>query len=691
MVFSETLDDTIYQDRTASFSVAAGDTVRLMWRYLSQDKYALFLDNFAITQGTPQPTQYTITVGSNNSAWGTVTGGGTYASGATVTLQAIANSGYHFVEWQDGNQQNPRTITVTGNATYTATFEADANPPQGGDTVSYCGNSELVSAVGNQGGGTFQWGIMLPSGTMNNNYLKSVMLYVLPEQTGNYTLNIYRGGDTEPGTLAHTQTVNFTAGGWQEALLDAPFGLDNQNLWITFTATGTYIMAVCDYTGDLNSNWLNNGGTWAHITDFNLNYSWLIKAVTSQTPPSSFPPPTIAISGQTRLGTGMPYTFTATATDGANVTWTLQGATPATVTGTTATVTWSTPGYYRLIATATNSYGTGHDTLWVEVVDYTVGDTLSYIHGDMHFTNVGTGSASPFSWGIMMPPAFIGNRAQITGIQAGLHEVGTYTLTVYQGGDNAPQTQVATYTFNTTAADTVAGTYFTYTLPTPLAISNSSNLWVVIGSTDLAHPAGTVYHIDDPNSDWTLLNGNWYHLPQLGINGSWEIKILTGAGSTPQPMQYTIMVMSNNDDWGTVTGDGTYDEGATATLTATPATGYHFVSWNDGDTNNPRQVTVMGDATYIATFAANVGIDDVEGTTLALTPNPATDMVTVSGVKAGSNVTLLDVTGHAVFTQAIKQSDNQAITIDVSMLPSGVYFVRVSDGAVTVVRKLIVK
>ena len=155
--------------------------------------------------------------------------------------------------------------------------------------------------------------------------------------------------------------------------------------------------------------------------------------------------------------------------------------------------------------------------------------------------------------------------------------------------------------------------------------------------------------------------------------------------------QYTITVMSNNDDWGTVTGDGTYDEGATATLTATPATGYHFVSWNDGDTNNPRQVTVMGDATYIATFAANVGIDDVEGTTLALTPNPATDMVTVSGVKAGSNVTLLDVTGHAVFTQAIKQSDNQAITIDVSMLPSGVYFVRVSNGAVTVVRKLIVK
>jgi len=65
---------------------------------------------------------YTITVNANNDAWGTVTGGGTYADQATATLTATPNNGYVFVQWQDGNTDNPRTITVTENATYVATF-----------------------------------------------------------------------------------------------------------------------------------------------------------------------------------------------------------------------------------------------------------------------------------------------------------------------------------------------------------------------------------------------------------------------------------------------------------------------------------------------------------------------------------------------------------------------------------------
>lgn len=67
---------------------------------------------------------FTITVNSNNDAWGTVTGAGTYADGATATLSATPKDGYFFVKWQDGNTDNPRTITVTADATYTAEFAA---------------------------------------------------------------------------------------------------------------------------------------------------------------------------------------------------------------------------------------------------------------------------------------------------------------------------------------------------------------------------------------------------------------------------------------------------------------------------------------------------------------------------------------------------------------------------------------
>ena len=46
---------------------------------------------------------FTIKVKANDSSMGTVTGGGKYESGATATLEAVANAGYTFVEWEDGS------------------------------------------------------------------------------------------------------------------------------------------------------------------------------------------------------------------------------------------------------------------------------------------------------------------------------------------------------------------------------------------------------------------------------------------------------------------------------------------------------------------------------------------------------------------------------------------------------------
>lgn len=70
-----------------------------------------------------QINSYTLTVTAGTG--GTVSGGGTYNYGATATLKATPSAGYHFVKWSDGNTNASRTVTVTGNATYTATFEQD--------------------------------------------------------------------------------------------------------------------------------------------------------------------------------------------------------------------------------------------------------------------------------------------------------------------------------------------------------------------------------------------------------------------------------------------------------------------------------------------------------------------------------------------------------------------------------------
>ena len=64
----------------------------------------------------------TITVNATN---GVVGGAGTYILGTTVTLDATANDGYHFAQWSDGNKDNPRSVIVTQDTTFTAEFEVN--------------------------------------------------------------------------------------------------------------------------------------------------------------------------------------------------------------------------------------------------------------------------------------------------------------------------------------------------------------------------------------------------------------------------------------------------------------------------------------------------------------------------------------------------------------------------------------
>ena len=68
---------------------------------------------------------YTVTLSVNNTTMGSVSGGGTYTQGASATISATANSGYHFDHWSDGSMQNPRTLIVTSNISLMAYFEAN--------------------------------------------------------------------------------------------------------------------------------------------------------------------------------------------------------------------------------------------------------------------------------------------------------------------------------------------------------------------------------------------------------------------------------------------------------------------------------------------------------------------------------------------------------------------------------------
>ncbi len=70
----------------------------------------------------------------------------------------------------------------------------------------------------------------------------------------------------------------------------------------------------------------------------------------------------------------------------------------------------------------------------------------------------------------------------------------------------------------------------------------------------------------------------------------------------PSKPIYTVTLSVNDETMGTVAGAGTYENGESATLTATANEGYAFYAWSDGSTENPKTVTV--ETTLEATFYA---------------------------------------------------------------------------------------
>lgn len=108
--------------------------------------------------------QNDLNVNSDNLEMGSVSGGGRYPTGHTRTISATPNTGYYFQEWNDGNTENPRTITLDRDTTFTAYF-------YGSGPTMYA-----VTAVPNNSA----WGSVSGGGNYPEN--TDVVLTAVPEQ-----------------------------------------------------------------------------------------------------------------------------------------------------------------------------------------------------------------------------------------------------------------------------------------------------------------------------------------------------------------------------------------------------------------------------------------------------------------------------------------------------------------------------
>lgn len=105
-----------------------------------------------------------------------------------------------------------------------------------------------------------------------------------------------------------------------------------------------------------------------------------------------------------------------------------------------------------------------------------------------------------------------------------------------------------------------------------------------------------------PNEDYLFLcwsDGTASNPRQVTVTKDDHFTALFYNSTTPE---YVITVLSDNIFLGTASGSGTYPQGATIQISATPTNLAKFVQWNDGNTDNPRHVTVTSDMTFTAYF-----------------------------------------------------------------------------------------
>ena len=183
-----------------------------------------------------------------------------------------------------------------------------------------------------------------------------------------------------------------------------------------------------------------------------------------------------------------------------------------------------------------------------------------------------------------------------------------YTFTNWTENGNVVSTN-ASYTFNVTGNRTLVA-HFTY-VPQNYTITVSANPTVggsAIGGgsyqegqscTLIATPAEH-YTFDN----WTE-NGN-----VVSTNANYTF-IVTGnrnlvANFTYVPQNFTVSVSANPLGAGTVSGAGTYQEGTSCTVTATPNQRYYFINWtengNEVSTDESYTFTVTGNRALVANF-----------------------------------------------------------------------------------------
>lgn len=552
----------------------------------------------------------TITVANANPDMGNVGGSGVYYYQNLVSITATANYGYHFVQWNDGNTQNPRTIIVSQDSAFTAYFALNTY------SIVATSNSTTMGSV--SGGGQYT-------------YLHEMSMTATPAY-GYHFVQWNDGVTDNPRTLTVTRDsafiAQFAANSYtltvaaNDATMGSAYGAGsyNYNTTATLSAVANYGYHFTQWSDAVTDNprivtVLNNA---TYTAQFAIN-SYTLTVQSSN-------PAIGTTSGGGSYNYLTPVTITALPNVGYHfVQWSDGNTTNPRLVSVTANATYTAQF-------AINSYAVGVTSN---------NSTMGYVSGSGTYNHNSTATLTATAYygyhfvqwqdGNTLNPrtVVVTDSAQYTA----QFDYNSYLITTLSNNISRGSTMGSgSYNFLSQAEITaVPMPHYHFTQWSDGVIDNPRTITVTQDSTFTAYfdinQFSLILDVNDASLGYVSGSGIYNDMSQVTISATaaqhchfvqWSDgntsnpRLITLTSDTTfiaqfeEDARYSITVSSNDTTMGTVSGSGIYYGGEQVLLTASPCEHYHFVQWGDGNTQNPRTITVVGDADYTAVFEADI-------------------------------------------------------------------------------------
>ena len=551
---------------------------------------------------------YSIAALSADTVMGTVAGTSTLEYLDTATLTATSNYGYHFTQWSDGNTANPRSVQVIRDSVITAQFDYNQY------SIALAVDTTIHGNV---------------SGAGYYNYLSNRTITATPNYGYHFTM--WSDGDTNnPRTLTLTRDTAFTALFAKNTYSIAALSADTVKGYVGGTGTLEYldtatITATAHY-GYHFTMWSDGNAANPRMVQVTRDSLFTAQFDYNQYSIALAVDTTIhgTVSGAGDYNYLSARTITATPNYGYHFTTWNDGDTnnPRTLTLTrdTAFTALFAKNTYNITALSADTVmGAVAGTSTLEYLD-TAALTATANYG-YHFTQWSDGNAdNPRQVQVTRDSVFTAqfdyNQYSIAlAVDTSIHGIVSgagnynylssrtisatanygYHFTVWNDGDtNNPRTLTLTQ-------DTAFMALFAKNTYSIAALSADTVMGAVAGTS-------TLEYLDTAALMATANYG--YHFTQWSdgnTDNPRQVQVTHDSLFTAQfdYNQYSITLVVDTTIYGTVSGAGSYNYLSTRTITATPNYGYHFTQWSDGDTNNPRILTLTQDTAFTALFAKN--------------------------------------------------------------------------------------